>query len=218
MMQYSASQGYQAPETGSPYEAGQGVPQSSYNPLGPYQSGSQSGSLQGSGMDPYMLDTFGMGQYYQPYGNQPSLDPGLPPPDMWMQQPLQNQMQGPQQPYYQVPTEYIPEGTPGLDQQAGNGGGMGNYIREERPGWNPSGVGNTQPQYQYIDTQTGLPMSSGQISGDQGIQDAMTEQFGAGATELSMGPRNHGGYGYSGEAYQAMSPDQLMQSFGMTGN
>jgi hypothetical protein len=62
-----------------------------------YQPGSQNSMVGAGAMNPYMLDTFGHGQYYQPYG-------------------LAQQAQVPQQPYYHVPTEYIPEGTPGLGE------------------------------------------------------------------------------------------------------
>jgi hypothetical protein len=84
---YAAAQGYDI----QPYQAGPGVPQSSYSPGG-YQAGSQSGAM---GLSP-MLDMFGTGQYHQPYGL---------PQQMYPQQP----QQPPPQPYYHVPTEYVPE-------------------------------------------------------------------------------------------------------------
>jgi hypothetical protein len=100
MQQYYASIGYDpmAQQAGNQnYASGM---QSGGGPQGGYQPGSRNSMVGSGAMNPYMLDTFGHGQYYQPYG--------LP----YMAQ----QQQVPQQPYYHVPTEYIPEGTPGLQR------------------------------------------------------------------------------------------------------
>ena len=155
MMQMYASQGY-APQGGM--EAGAGVPQSSYNPGG-YTPGSQSNAMVGAGqIEPYMLDTFGYGQYYRPYGV-PGMNQSPPP-----------------QPYYSVPTEYIPEGTPGLDQQAQQPQQQAaRYMRIENPKWGPMGDNWTNtPRYQYIDQSTGQPVDMS----DQATVSALKEQFG----------------------------------------
>ena len=105
MQQYYASQGFAPPGGGGGNQAyASGMQSGGFQ--GGYQPGSQNSMVGSGAMNPYMLDTFGHGQYYQPYG-------------LAQQASAQGQANNnvPQQPYYHVPTEYIPEGTPGLDQQ-----------------------------------------------------------------------------------------------------